>query len=149
RHLVCPFHGWAYAADGSLRGRPQDGCFDTPRDACSLKALPVSETYGIVVVAIDTGVAQDAVDNALAEIGEHLAGFGFQHYRSLERRHYHVQANWKLVSDLSLESYHFNTLHKDSVAQVLAPNAAVDTFGRHSLWAFPFKSIAELADVDA
>jgi phenylpropionate dioxygenase-like ring-hydroxylating dioxygenase large terminal subunit len=148
RHLVCPFHGWAYAADGTLRGRPQDGCFDTPRDDCSLSALRVSEKYGIVVVAIHPGVAQDAVDSALVEIGEHLAGFGFENYRSLERRHYDVQANWKLVSDLSLESYHFATLHRDSVAQILEPNAVVDTVGRHSLWAFPFKSIVQLADID-
>ncbi len=148
RYLVCPFHGWAYAADGTLRGRPQDACFETSRDACSLTALPVSEKYGIVVVAIDVEVTQDAVDSALDEIGENLAGFGFQNYRSLERRHYDVQANWKLVSDLSLESYHFATLHKDTVAQILAPNAVVDTVGRHSLWAFPFQSIGELADLD-
>ena len=148
RHLVCPFHGWAYAADGTLRGRPQDDCFETPRDACSLKALPVSEKYGIVVVAIDVEVTQDAVDSALDEIGENLAGFGFRNYRAIERRHYDVQANWKLVSDLSLESYHFATLHKDTVAQMLAPNAVVDTVGRHSLWVFPFKSIEKLADLD-
>lgn len=146
RHLVCPFHGWAYAADGTLRGRPQDNCFETPRDDCSLTALAVSEQYGIVVVAIDLDVPQHAVDTALTEIGEHLAGFGFENYRSLERRHYDVTANWKLVSDLSLESYHFTTLHRDSVARILEPNAVVDTFGRHSLWAFPFKSIVELAD---
>jgi len=148
RHLVCPFHGWAYAADGSLRGRPQDACFETPREDCALTALPVSERYGIVVVAIDPQVTQTDVDTALAEIGEQLAGFGFQHYRSLERRHFDVQANWKLVSDLSLESYHFSTLHRESVAQILAPNAVVDTCGRHSLWAFPLKSIEELADHD-
>ncbi len=148
RSLVCPFHGWAYAIDGTLRGRPDDACFSTPKEACSLTALAVSEQFGIVVVAIGVDVAQHAVDNALVEIGEHLGGFGFEHYRTLERRQFDVAANWKLVSDLSLESYHFKTLHRDSVAQILAPNAVVDTFGRHSLWAFPYKSIATLAELD-
>jgi len=148
RSLVCPFHGWAYAIDGTLRGRPDDACFSTPRQDCSLTALAVSEKYGIVVVAASGEVTQDAVDNALVEIGEHLAGFGFEHYRTLERRIFDVAANWKLVSDLSLESYHFKTLHRDSVAQILAPNAVVDTFGRHSLWAFPFKTITTLAELD-
>jgi phenylpropionate dioxygenase-like ring-hydroxylating dioxygenase large terminal subunit len=148
RHLVCPFHGWAYAADGTLRGRPQDGCFDTPREDCSLAALPVSEKFGVVVVSIDAAVSQETVDTALIDIGEHLEGFGFQRYRSLERREFAVRANWKLVSDLSLESYHFATLHRDSVAQFLASNAVFDTYGRHSLWAFPYKSIGELADID-
>jgi len=148
RHLVCPFHGWAYAADGSLRGRPQNDCFDTPRDQCSLTALPVSEEYGIVVVATSGNTTQHSVDNALAEIGEHLAGYDFQKYQPLERRHFDVRANWKLVSDLSLESYHFTSLHRDSVAQILAPNAVVDTFGMHSVWAFPYKSLVELGERD-
>lgn len=148
RSLVCPFHGWAYAMDGALRGRPEDDCFSTPGDACALTALAVSERYGIVVVAMSVDVTQHAVDNALVEIGTHLEGFGFHHYRTLERRQLDVAANWKLVSDLSLESYHFKTLHRDSVAQILAPNAVVDTFGRHSLWAFPYKSIAQLGECD-
>jgi phenylpropionate dioxygenase-like ring-hydroxylating dioxygenase large terminal subunit len=148
RSLVCPFHGWAYTMDGALRGRPEEACFSTPRDACALTPLAVSEKYGIVVVAISLDVTQQAVDNALVDIGSHLEGFGFHHYRPLERRQYQVAANWKLVSDLSLESYHFKTLHRDSVAQILAPNAVVDTFGRHSLWAFPFKSIAQLGERD-
>ena len=148
RALVCPFHGWAYAMDGSLRGRPEDKCFSTPREACSLTALAVSENYGIVVVAMSVDVSLHAVNNALVEIGAHLEGFGFHHYRALERRQFNVAANWKLVSALSLESYHFKTLHRDSVAQILAPNAVVDTFGRHSLWSFPFKSIVDLAECD-
>jgi len=148
RSLVCPFHGWAYAMDGSLRGRPEEHCFSTPREACSLTSLAVSEKYGIVVVAISVDVSPHAVDNALVEIGAYLDGFSFQHYRALERRQFNVAANWKLVSDLSLESYHFKTLHRDSVAQILAPNAVVDTFGRHSLWAFPFKTITTLAELD-
>jgi phenylpropionate dioxygenase-like ring-hydroxylating dioxygenase large terminal subunit len=145
RSLVCPFHGWAYAMDGSLRGRPEDSCFSTPAEDCSLTPLPVAEHYGIVVVAM-TDMPQQNVDNALSEIGSHLEGIGLQHYRALERRRFDVAANWKLVSDLSLESYHFKTLHRDSVGRILAPNAVVDTYGRHSLWAFPFKSIVQLAE---
>ncbi len=148
RVLVCPFHGWAYALDGTLRGRPEDACFSTPRQVCSLTPLAVSEKYGIVVVAISVDIPQHSVDNALADIGAQLDGFALQQYRALERQQFDVAANWKLVSDLSLESYHFKTLHRDSVGQILAPNAVVDTFGRHSLWAFPFKSIVLLADKD-
>ena len=27
RRLICEFHGWSYALDGTLTGRPQDSCF--------------------------------------------------------------------------------------------------------------------------
>lgn len=148
RGFVCPFHGWAYAMDGALRGRPEEGCFNTPVDDCALTALPVAEKYGVVVLAPCVDVTQHAVDGALDEIGEHLEGLGFQHYRAMDRRQFDVAANWKLVSDLSLESYHFKALHRDSVARILASNAVVDTFGRHSLWAFPFKSITQLGERD-
>jgi phenylpropionate dioxygenase-like ring-hydroxylating dioxygenase large terminal subunit len=146
RSLVCPFHGWSYAINGTLRGRPETACFDTPEETHSLSPLPVAEKYGIVVVAICAKVSQQAVTGALDEIGPELASFSFERYRAIDRRQYEVSANWKLVNDLSLESYHFKTLHRDSVAQILAPNAVVDTFGRHSRWAFPLQSIARLAE---
>lgn len=146
RSLVCPFHGWAYRFDGALRGRPEDDSFSTAAADCALKSLPVSERYGVVVVALYPATPQRIVDDALNDIGQQLASFGFADYRPLERRHFDVSANWKLVNDLSLESYHFKTLHRDSVAQMLLANAVVDTFRRHSRWAFPLQTIGELAD---
>jgi phenylpropionate dioxygenase-like ring-hydroxylating dioxygenase large terminal subunit len=148
RSLVCPFHGWAYALDGSLHGRPEDACFELSENACALPRLPLSEKYGVVVVAPSADVSQQAVAEALDEIGEELGSFGFERYRAIERRQYDVKANWKLVNNLSLESYHFKTLHQDSVASMLSSSAVVDTFDRHSRWAFPLKSIGRLADLE-
>jgi phenylpropionate dioxygenase-like ring-hydroxylating dioxygenase large terminal subunit len=148
RSLVCPFHGWAYNTDGTLRGRPEEDCFNAASETPSLPPLAVSERHGVVVVGISQAVLQQSVDNALDDIGEELAAFGFEGYRPLERKQFETAANWKLINDLSLESYHFKVLHRDSVAQMLDSNAVVDTFGRHSRWAFPLNSIRELADID-
>lgn len=148
RSHVCPFHGWSYRPDGRLRGRPGDEHFETPLEDHALSPLPVSERHGIVVVGVSPAVSRAAVDAALDDIGDELAAYGFDGYRALERRTLAVDANWKLVNDLSLESYHFRTLHRDSVAEVLAPNAVVDTFTRHSRWAFPLQTITELAALD-
>lgn len=147
RTLVCPFHGWAYNLDGSLRGRPEADCFKTANGKAGLQKLPVSEQGGIVVVGPNPAIKQEAVDRALAEICEELAGFGFEHYRQLVRRDITVEANWKLVNDLSLESYHFSNLHRDSVAQFLASNAIFDQWETSSRWAFPLKSITDLASM--
>lgn len=146
RVLVCPFHGWTYNLDGSLRGRPQANSFSTAPEECSLRRLCVSESGGIIVVAPGEAVQQPAVDAALAEISDELASFEFQRYRTLMRRELQVQANWKLINDLSLESYHFSNLHRDSVAQMLESNAVFDHWQRSSRWAFPLKSITALAD---
>jgi phenylpropionate dioxygenase-like ring-hydroxylating dioxygenase large terminal subunit len=147
RHLVCPFHGWAYGPDGRLQGRPGDRYFSTPASACNLAPLPVAEKYGVVMIGIGPHMPQSDVDCALDEIGPDLDSLCLNTCVALDRRQFDVGANWKLVNDLSLESYHFRTLHRDSVAQVLADNAVIDTYNRHSRWAFPLTTIAQLADV--
>ena len=63
---------------------------------------------------------------------------------TLDTRRFEVKANWKLVSALSYESYHFAVLHRDSIAQAFAANAVHDFFGRHSRWAFAQKSAEKL-----
>ena len=147
RALVCPFHGWSYNTAGRLRGRPADACFNASTSDTDLQALTVCERFGIVVLGLGPAVTQAQVDNSLLEIADDLDALGLAHFRALDRREYRVAANWKLVNDLSLESYHFAALHRDSVAQMLSPSAVFDTFERHSRWAFPLKSIADLAEI--
>ena len=147
RRLVCPFHGWTYGLDGQLSGRPGDEFFTTPPEDCGLMTLPVSETQGIIVIALDSAVHQTKVDEALDEIATQLSTFELANCEPLGRQSLDVKANWKLVNDLSLESYHFAVLHRDSVAQLLTDNAIVETYDRSSRWAFPLKSIARLAQL--
>lgn len=148
RTLVCPFHGWSYALDGSLRGRPGDEHFTTtPAAASGLERLAVSERGGIIVVAPSPDIPQSAVDETVEEVAGELAECGFEQYRVLTRRDVPAQANWKLVNDLSLESYHFATLHRDSVARMLTAHAVHDHWERSSRWAFPLQSIGELANL--
>lgn len=148
KRLVCPFHGWSYSHDGALVGRPQESCFDTAKSEAGLTRLPVAEKSGIVIVGLHQGIPQHDVDAALGSLGAEIASLHLEQYKMIERRTLNVEANWKLVNDLSLESYHFNVLHRDSVATVLASNAVVDTHGRESRWAFPLKSISRLNDLD-
>ncbi|MEP1470127.1 MAG: aromatic ring-hydroxylating dioxygenase subunit alpha [Halieaceae bacterium] len=148
RNLVCVFHGWTYSHSGELLGRPQDDCFDSDKQSLDLQRLPVSEKHGIVVIGLRPAVPQVAVDTALEGIGDELAGLRLERYAPVGRKRYTVAANWKLVTDLSLESYHFATLHRDSVAEILTHHAVFDTMGRHTRWAFPLKSIKRLQDID-
>lgn len=148
RRLVCPFHGWSYSHEGELVGRPQESCFETAKIESGLAPLAVAEKSGIVIVGLNAEMPQRDVDSALGSLAEELANFDFAQYTRIDRQHLDVNANWKLVNDLSLESYHFSVLHRDSVATVLASSAVVDTYGRESRWAFPLKSIAQLNDMD-
>ncbi|GHD18836.1 ribosomal subunit interface protein [Halioglobus japonicus] len=148
RSLVCPFHGWAYDHDGALKGRPGDSYFCTDADQLKLQPLPVSEQCGVVFVSLQTGMPQADLDNAPAGLQQELKSYGFHEYRAIERREFEVAANWKLVTDLSLESYHFAALHRNSVAKLLESNAVFDVIGRHSRWAFPLQTITELSNTE-
>ncbi len=144
----CPFHGWTFSAAGNLLGRPAADSFSTQAIDLGLTALPVSERAGIIVIGMSSDVPQIELDRALNGFEDELTQFGFAGCQVLDRRQYEVAANWKLVTDLSLESYHFNVLHRNSVAEVLAHNAIVDCAGNNSRWAFPFKTIVRLGDLD-
>lgn len=152
--LTCKFHGWSYALDGCLAGRPQENCFASDKKDRGLQALPVSDRSGLIVLGLDPAMSQSLVDNHLKEIEGELAGFDFHHMHYVETRRFDVKANWKLIAGLSYESYHFPTLHRDSVATLLKQNYIADYFGKdsfgapgkekHSRWSFPLIGIEKL-----
>ncbi len=146
QRFICPFHGWAYKPNGTLHGRPKADCFDQAGDECNLTSLPVSDRYGLIVVGLSQDVSQQQVEDFLKPIGDQIEDFDLQTLLPLGTRKIQAQANWKLISHLSHESYHFANLHRDSVAQYLNSNAVYDTFEKHSRWAFAMKGIEKLKD---
>ncbi len=148
RRLTCEFHGWSYGMDGKLTGRPQESCFSSDKSECSLVKLAVSEECGIILVGLAENMPVRASDAGFSEIAEELTGFKLKNYRFIQRKEYEVAANWKLINNLSLESYHFATLHRETVAKVLSGSSIFDTFNRCSRWAFPLLSIERLEKLE-
>ena len=146
--IVCPFHGWSYRLDGSLRGRRDGDCFDEAVSSVGLSPLPVIESAGLIWLSLDPDHDFAGALPMPDEFITSLADLSIDNYQLLQRRPLAADANWKLVTELSLESYHFSTLHRDSVATFLRGNAVVDTFANGSRWAFPFADITRLADLD-
>lgn len=151
--LSCRFHGWTYALDGCLVGRPQDNCFasdgSSDRAQRGLQTLPVSDRSGLIVLGLNPAMPQSLVDKHLEDIEPELIGFDFHKMHYLETRRFEVKASWKLIAGLSYESYHFPTLHRDSVAALLKANYIADFFGpsgfeKHSRWCFPLIGIEKL-----
>lgn len=144
RRLTCRFHGWSYQLDGHLAGRPNAAAFADCQGNDRLRSLPVSDRGGLLVVGANPAMDQAQVDHHLDDIAPALAGLGLDAVHSVAMRQLEVDANWKLVASLSHESYHFATLHRDSLAPMMTSHAVCDYFGRHSRWAFPMKGIAEM-----
>jgi nitrite reductase/ring-hydroxylating ferredoxin subunit len=145
--FTCPYHAWTYDAAGRLVGVPHEDTFGPlDRSRHALTALPCAERAGLILVGLTPGMPFDA-DAWLAGADRHIEGSApaTLHFGG-ERR---IEApNWKIVIDGHLESYHFTTLHRDSIGPNTFNNCgAIDRFGPHLLITVAHRNITDLLEM--
>ena len=117
--FTCPFHGWTYKNNGRLMGVRAVEQFGAIDKSChGLIELPAAEKYGLLFVHPQVDGTLD-VDALVGELAPELATW------ELEKAVYHGESvldmpiNWKIANDTFGEVYHFNSLHKNTLANLL------------------------------
>ena len=139
--FVCPYHGWSYGTDGSLRSVPHsDGFPGLQKDMRGLVPLECVERNGLVFIRQSGGKANKQEPSDTPDIIPD--GFRVVKSEALE-----IEANWKLHLESALEGYHIRSTHQTTFFPLQYDNlTVVENFGDNSRIAFPYQAIEGLRD---
>ncbi|MCB6178548.1 aromatic ring-hydroxylating dioxygenase subunit alpha [Rhodobacter sp. Har01] len=111
--VVCPFHGWVYNLDGSLRGAAQPDSFGRlDRAEFALKPIEMEIFHGFVFLRFHSG-PQPAVADLLAPYAADFAAYGAAALLPASTAPWQAElpVNWKAVRDVDNEGYHVPLAH--------------------------------------
>jgi choline monooxygenase len=110
--LHCPYHGWNYGLDGSLKGMPEfEGVENFDRAQKGLVPIRVETWECFVFVNLDDHASPLA--DFLGGLVKRVAPLGISKLHYFDRRTYNIHCNWKVFVDNFLDGgYHVPHLHK-------------------------------------
>lgn len=111
--IVCPFHGWVYNLDGSLRGVAQPSTFDDlDRSEFGLKPIELGRFHGFLFLRFRPGPQPD-IATLLAPYGDDFAAYRATEVVPVRVPGWSVElpVNWKSVRDVDNEGYHVPMAH--------------------------------------
>ncbi|MEM1297928.1 MAG: SRPBCC family protein [Pseudomonadota bacterium] len=115
--LTCPYHGWVYSLDGTLRGAPGMGLntgFDR-NDYC-LPAVRCVDWQGFILISLNPDAPEPAAH--FAEVTDMVGDFDMSAYTSLFHETHVWNTNWKVLAENFMESYHLPVCHAGTVGGV-------------------------------
>ena len=120
--FVCPYHGWSYGLDGSLRGIPHpvsyDGCLD--KNELPLVSLRTESYAGMIFATF-----KDDIEPLVDFLGpakkwmdlfmKQGAGYGI---KVPSEHRFRFPGNWKIQLENTTDAYHFPLVHKSFLHSV-------------------------------
>ena len=130
--ISCPYHAWTYSLDGQLVGIPRAELFDgIDKSKYGLTELSCLEAGGFIWVGLTPGADVD-FSHIEGKLAAELEAVGLGAMRVHSKAVYDIKANWKLIMDTMLDSYHVTRLHKDTVAKFFVDTPVhVEQIGPH------------------
>lgn len=112
RSIVCPYHAWAYSAEGALVGAPHtENLEDFRMDDFGLHPVAL-ETWG-GFVWINLGPEPPSLREDIGGFLSRFDRFPLDGLRTASRKDYEIRANWKILVENYSECYHCAPIHPE------------------------------------
>lgn len=111
--IICPFHGWAYNLDGTLRGVAQPASLPKMDPVeMGLKTVEMDIWQGFVFVRFQPG-PQPSMSKIMARFDSEIAQYQLETLLPTGEGFdlSEMEANWKCVRDVDNEGYHVPLAH--------------------------------------
>ena len=111
--IVCPFHGWVYNLDGTLRGAAQPTTFgEMKREDFGLKPIEMEIFQGFIFIRFAAG-PQPSLAELLAPLLSDFTAYDVKSIVPVEVPDWSTDlpVNWKSVRDVDNEGYHVPVAH--------------------------------------
>ena len=129
RAIACPYPGWTYTLDGSLRGAP---AWARNAGFCKqdyrLPQIRCEEWLGWVFVTLDPDTP--AVADQLHEVEALIAGYDMTNYTETFYEEHVWDTNWKVLAENFMESYHLPVCHAGTIGGLSRLDEMICTPGR-------------------
>ena len=145
--FACPFHAWTYNSGGDLIAVNRAERFgDVDKTRYGLVELPSAEVHGMLWVRPTPGEEID-VDACLGTLADDMSHWGLSRQVYVESQVLEARTNWKLAVDTFGENYHFDVLHRETLAPDIKGNLQThDVLGPN--YRMVFARLPGFAEVD-
>jgi phenylpropionate dioxygenase-like ring-hydroxylating dioxygenase large terminal subunit len=146
RKFQCPYHGWSYNLDGSLKSATHEASFgDFDHLKRGLIQIPAEERHGFIWVVDSPDARIDVAGWLGPEMDAILGSYGIENRVCVHSGSFDEPANWKVLQDAFLDGYHIQFVHKDTAAKMTYTNIlTIEDYGRHSRFMSPRTSIQKV-----
>ena len=122
--IMCPYHAWSYSDSGAFRGAPYTHGVTIDREEHSLPGFRIEVWMGVVFVCLSADAPPLA--ERLADIAPHLAEFEIESFAAPGTLAAPEvwEANWKLIIENGMESYHLFKVHEKTLEKVTPTRGA-------------------------
>ena len=131
RAITCPYHGWTYNLDGTIRAAP---AMDQNRSFCKadyrLPQVRCEEWLGWVMATLNPNAQPVAAK--LAEVESLIDDYQMEHYVEAFRETHVWNTNWKILAENFMESYHLPVCHSGTIGGLSKLDEMVCPAGRPS-----------------